>query len=186
MARDSPTQCHTHVRLSGWICLESQHNRAKGRRRQFASIHCGHFASAGLIIDDLNHSKDRLPRHGDVNFTIRTEGAPVDLRLRLRIPEWAKSWQVTPSPEQLDLRKGYLCLSAEWLQQNSQFQLSGPMQPRVAKPHPLTMQPVAYVTCGSIVYRVEDADHSWEERHFKVKHQISEESMQYMTLIIYR
>lgn len=35
-----------------------------------------------------------------------------------------------------------------------------------------------YVTCGSIVYCVEDADHPWEERHFKVKHEISQESMQ--------
>ncbi|KAJ5827742.1 Six-hairpin glycosidase [Penicillium robsamsonii] len=115
--------------------------------------------------------KTDWPWNGDVNFTIRTEGPPVDLELRLRIPGWAESWQVTPRPEQ-DIRKGYLYLSAEWLQQNSQFQLSCPMQPRVTKPHPLTMQPVAYVTRGPIVYCVEDADHPWEQNHFKVKHKL--------------
>lgn len=58
------------------------------------------------------------------------------------------------------------------------------MQPRVAKPYPLTTQPVAYVTRGAIVYCVENADHPWEDRHLKVKHEISQGSMQYMTLII--
>ncbi|CRL19921.1 unnamed protein product [Penicillium camemberti] len=41
------------------------------------------------------------------------------------------------------------------------------MQPRVAKPYPLTTQPAAYVTRGAIVYCVENADHPWEDRHFK-------------------
>lgn len=42
------------------------------------------------------------------------------------------------------------------------------MQALVVRPHPLAMQPVAYVTRGPIVYCVEDADHPWEQHHFKV------------------
>lgn len=42
------------------------------------------------------------------------------------------------------------------------------MQPRVVRPNPLTLQPVAYVTRGPIVYCVEDVDHPWEQHHFKV------------------
>lgn len=47
------------------------------------------------------------------------------------------------------------------------------MQGRVARPHPLTMQPVAYVTRGPIVYCVEDIDHPWEQNHFKVGLQLN-------------
>jgi hypothetical protein len=42
------------------------------------------------------------------------------------------------------------------------------MQPRLVRPHPLTMQPVVYMTRGPIVYCVEDIDHPWENNHFKV------------------
>jgi DUF1680 family protein len=43
------------------------------------------------------------------------------------------------------------------------------MQARIVRPHPLTMQRVAYVTRGPIVYCVEDIDHPWEGDHFKVR-----------------
>lgn len=36
------------------------------------------------------------PWNGYVNFDVHTDGPPVDLQLRLRIPDWAKSWQVSP------------------------------------------------------------------------------------------
>ncbi|KAJ5523284.1 Six-hairpin glycosidase [Penicillium frequentans] len=113
--------------------------------------------------------KTNWPWDGDVEFAVRTgkDGPPVDLQLRLRIPGWATSWEITPHPEQLDVRNGYLYLTAEWLKRNPQFRLSCPMQPRVAQPHPMTLQPVAYVTRGPIVYCVEDVDHPWEHNHFK-------------------
>lgn len=76
--------------------------------------------------------------------------------------------QITPSPETLDVRDGYLFLSAEWLQVHSNFEISFPMHPIVVRPNPLTMQPVVYITRGPVVYCVEDADHPWEHHHFKV------------------
>lgn len=35
------------------------------------------------------------PWNGDVDFDISTEGPPVNIQLRLRIPEWATSWEVS-------------------------------------------------------------------------------------------
>ncbi|KAJ5805616.1 Six-hairpin glycosidase [Penicillium pulvis] len=138
---------------------------------------------SGLVIFEVSGSiveieqKTNWPWNGDVEFAVRTgkDGPPVDLQLRLRIPGWATSWEelirvnekITPRPEQLDVRNGYLYLTAEWLKRNPQFRLSCPMQPRVAQPHPMTLQPVAYVTRGPIVYCVEDVDHPWEQNHFK-------------------
>lgn len=34
------------------------------------------------------------PWTGDVHFDIRTNGPPIELQLRLRIPGWTKSWEV--------------------------------------------------------------------------------------------
>jgi len=76
--------------------------------------------------------------------------------------------KITPRPDQLDVRDGYLFLGEEWLQRHSKFRFSCPMQPRLVRPHPLTMQPVVYMTRGPIVYCVEDIDHPWENNHFKV------------------
>ncbi|KAJ5160617.1 Six-hairpin glycosidase [Penicillium canariense] len=111
--------------------------------------------------------KTDWPWNGDVEFEVDTEGPSVDLELRLRIPGWATSWEMTPRPNDPLIKDGYLFLSTEWLQNNSRFRLSCPMKPRVVRPNPLTMQPVAYVTRGPIVYCVEDVDHPWEDHHFK-------------------
>ncbi|KAJ5563868.1 Six-hairpin glycosidase [Penicillium frequentans] len=111
--------------------------------------------------------KTDWPWNGDVDFDVHTDGPPVGLELQLRIPGWAASWKVTPSPDKLYVRNGYMFLSSEWLQENSHFRLSCPMQPQVVRPNPLTLQPVAYVRRGPIVYCVEDVDHPWESNHFK-------------------
>lgn len=46
--------------------------------------------------------KTDWPWSGDVDFDIRTDGPPVDLELRLRIPSWATSWEVWPLSLQSD------------------------------------------------------------------------------------
>ncbi|KAL5694032.1 hypothetical protein EMGR_003827 [Emarellia grisea] len=111
--------------------------------------------------------KTQWPWNGDVTFSVNIDGPPVNLELRLRIPGWASTWEVTPQPSQPDLHDGYLYLSSDWIQQHAEFSFSCPMRPRVVRPHPLTMRPVAYVTRGPIVYCVEDVDNSWENDHFK-------------------
>lgn len=79
---------------------------------------------------------------------------------------------MTPRPEETDILKGYLYLSATWLKEHPTFRLSCPMQPRIVRPNPLTMQSVANVMRGPIVYCVEDVDHPWEQHHFKVLQKI--------------
>jgi DUF1680 family protein len=39
--------------------------------------------------------KTDWPWNGDVDFSIQTNGTPVDLQVRLRIPGWAESWQAS-------------------------------------------------------------------------------------------
>ena len=43
--------------------------------------------------------KTDWPWNGDVEFETHTDGPPVDLELRLRIPGWATSWEVSRSPD---------------------------------------------------------------------------------------
>ncbi|KAJ5370157.1 Six-hairpin glycosidase [Penicillium cataractarum] len=140
--------------------------------QQSAVVNVHMYTSATLSLKVSNSTltvtqKTDWPWNGDVEFETRTEGPPVDLELRLRIPGWATSWEITPRLDNLKIENGYLHLSTEWLQQNSKFRLSCPMKPRFVRPNPLTMQPVAYVTRGPIVYCVEDIDHPWENQHFK-------------------
>ncbi|EAW07939.1 glycoside hydrolase family 127 protein [Aspergillus clavatus NRRL 1] len=107
------------------------------------------------------------PWKGDVSFSVTVDGPPVNLELRLRIPGWAIAWEINPRPPQLNIRDGYLYLDSDWTQQHPDFRFSCPMRPKVLRPNPLTMQPVAYVTRGPIVYCVEDVDNDWEDDHFK-------------------
>ncbi|KAJ5289391.1 uncharacterized protein N7443_009644 [Penicillium atrosanguineum] len=112
--------------------------------------------------------KTNWPWEGDVQFDIRTDQSLLDIQLRLRVPGWVKSWEITPRPDQFDVQDGYLYLGAEWLQNNPSFRFSCPMQPRLVRPHPLAMQPVVYIMRGPIVYCIEDIDHPWEKNHFKM------------------
>lgn len=80
------------------------------------------FLLPGVIGGGIHQRSRYQQAHVPIAEQETIEGHPIDLQLRLGIPDWTKLWQVTPSPEQLDLRKGYLYLSAE--KQNSQFQLS--------------------------------------------------------------
>ncbi|OJJ49529.1 hypothetical protein ASPZODRAFT_128005 [Penicilliopsis zonata CBS 506.65] len=107
------------------------------------------------------------PMEGNVSFTVTTSGAPVAVEVRLRIPGWATDWEISPAPSSLDVRNGYLYLSADWVKQHGQFCLRCPMMARISRPHALTRQPVAYVSRGPLVYCVEDVDHPWEKNHFK-------------------
>lgn len=77
--------------------------------------------------------------------------------------------KITPRPNKINIQDGYLYLNKKWVHENPKFRFSCPMQARIVRPHPLTMQRIAYITRGPIVYCVEDIDHPWEQDHFKVK-----------------
>lgn len=75
---------------------------------------------------------------------------------------------MTPEPHGAAApNKGYLHLDAAYLRANPRFRLAVPLAPRLLRPHPFTLQRVAALARGPLVYCVEDADHPWAEDHFK-------------------
>lgn len=58
-------------------------------------------------------------------------------------------------------------LDAQYLKSNPQFTLQIEMAPRLLRPHPFTLQRIAVLARGPLVYCVEDADHPWVSDHFK-------------------
>jgi DUF1680 family protein len=75
--------------------------------------------------------------------------------------------QISPSPPNLALEKGYLTLSSSWLESNPKFQLEIPLKPRFIAPHPYTNQDIVALARGPLVYCVEDFDNTWVNDHFK-------------------
>ncbi|KAF3045458.1 hypothetical protein E8E12_005741 [Didymella heteroderae] len=105
------------------------------------------------------------PRDGSITFTLT--GATKDVQLKLRIPGWATSWHISPALARLDITKGYLAVSAEYLVVHSSFTLSFHLTPRLIAPHPLTNQQTLTIARGPIIYCVEDADNAWVTDHFQ-------------------
>ncbi|OQV07724.1 hypothetical protein CLAIMM_12119 [Cladophialophora immunda] len=100
-----------------------------------------------------------------VEFELQTKSSQVSLALR--IPGWATSWKVTPSPPTSSVEKGYLVLPAAWVSENPSFTLEVDLHPRLVAPHPYTNQDTLALIRGPIVYCVEDRDNPWVVDHFK-------------------
>ncbi|ETI28106.1 hypothetical protein G647_00555 [Cladophialophora carrionii CBS 160.54] len=109
--------------------------------------------------------KSDWPWKGQVEFELKTESSRVSVALR--IPGWARSWKISPSPPTTDLEKGYLILPADWVAANPRFTLTVDMSPRLVAPHPYTNQDIVALIRGPIVYCVEDVDNAWVKDHFK-------------------
>ncbi|KAL1986655.1 hypothetical protein VTN96DRAFT_6033 [Rasamsonia emersonii] len=139
-------------------------------RRATVNVHL--YTSATLRLDvsgstvEISQSTD-WPWDGNVAFNVTSPDESVEVDLRLRIPGWASSYEITPQLNNVDIWNGYLFLSSSWIKEHLKFSINFPMKPRIVRPNPLTLQPVAYVVRGPIVYCVEDVDHPWEENHFK-------------------
>lgn len=65
------------------------------------------------------------------------------------------------------MQRGYLHLDAAYLKSNAQFRLTLPLAPRLLRPHPFTLQRVAVLARGPLIYCLEDVDHPWVVDHFK-------------------
>lgn len=65
------------------------------------------------------------------------------------------------------MTKGYLNLDATYLKNNPNFKLTLPLTPRLLRPHPFTLQRIAVLARGPLVYCLEDVDHPWVTDHFK-------------------
>ena len=130
------------------------------------------YASAELIIKVGNSiaklvTKTRWPWSGDVEFELQGAEA-LSVSIRLRIPLWAESWSIKPSPSSQQTKQGYLELPPSWTRDNYKFTLSIPVQSRYISPHPLTNQPIAAVARGPLIFCAEDVDNPWMPLdHFK-------------------
>ncbi|KIX96206.1 uncharacterized protein Z520_07984 [Fonsecaea multimorphosa CBS 102226] len=110
--------------------------------------------------------KSNWPWSGKVEFELQA-GELAQIRLALRIPGWARSWKITPSPPATALEKGYLILPASWVSANRNFMLEVEMMPRLVAPHPYTNQDTLALARGPVIYCVEDMDNQWVKDHFK-------------------
>ncbi|KAI4728144.1 DUF1680-domain-containing protein [Aureobasidium sp. EXF-10728] len=104
------------------------------------------------------------PSSGDVEFKLHSGKIQVDLRLR--IPGWAESWTITPECSKAVVKKGYLAIPSDWLDQHPVFTLSIPLKARALASHPLTNQSTVTIARGPVVYCVEDFDNTWVQDHF--------------------
>ncbi|CAN8097447.1 unnamed protein product [Discula destructiva] len=111
--------------------------------------------------------KTDYPWKGDVAFELDNASA-AEVDMNIRIPAWANdAWEVTPKPSTTTLSKGYLHLDATYLKSNPRFKLTIPLEPRLLRPHPFTLQRIAVLARGPLVYCLEDVDHPWATDHFK-------------------
>ncbi|TVY92714.1 Non-reducing end beta-L-arabinofuranosidase [Lachnellula willkommii] len=106
------------------------------------------------------------PWEGKIEFTIRN---PTDVAtsIKLRIPGWAATWQISPDLANAHADKGYISLPPEWLKTNTKFHLEIPLAARFISPHPYTNQNIVALARGPIVYCIEDFDNAWVDDHFK-------------------
>ncbi|OLN93109.1 Non-reducing end beta-L-arabinofuranosidase [Colletotrichum chlorophyti] len=110
------------------------------------------------------------PWEGNVLFDIKgAEG--LETMIRLHLPAWSKGeFSLTPTPAagMFKVERGYLCLDPAYVAQNPRFSLDvRGFAPRFIAPHPYTNQRTLTLARGPVVYCIEDADHQWEENHFK-------------------
>lgn len=104
------------------------------------------------------------PWKGDIKFTVKGS-----LCLKLRIPAYAKAWKLEPECGYASISQGgYLTLPTAWVEQNQQFTLSLPLQPRwITQGTSATTSGLLTLARGPIMYCVEDVDNSWVNDHFK-------------------
>ena len=106
------------------------------------------------------------PWNGKAHFEI--ESSVPGLEIRLRIPAYATSYEVSPACSGAQRKHGYLTLPAEWLAEHKTFALTAPFGSRWIAPRPSTEQRTITLARGPIIYCVEDYDNKWVNDHFRV------------------
>ncbi|KAI3397353.1 hypothetical protein diail_10803 [Diaporthe ilicicola] len=146
----------------------------KTNSEKSATVNIHLYASASLDYT-LENTKNKFklsqttnyPWEGSVSFELENASG-VELDINLRIPAWAgDAWEITPKPSSTSPSKGYLHLDANYLKSNPSFKLNVPIAPRLLRPHPFTLQRIAVLARGPLIYCVEDVDHPWVTDHFK-------------------
>ncbi|OAL55112.1 DUF1680-domain-containing protein [Pyrenochaeta sp. DS3sAY3a] len=108
--------------------------------------------------------KSNWPIEGTIDFSF--ENPPTDVQLRLRIPRWAKHWEMSPPLHHAEITHGYLLIPGDYISVHPRFTLSIPLKPRLITSHPLSNQRTLTIARGPLVYCVEDFDNDWVTDHF--------------------
>ncbi|GKT45074.1 non-reducing end beta-L-arabinofuranosidase [Colletotrichum spaethianum] len=139
----------------------------------WVNVHLYTSAEVNFPVDGTDvtlSQKSNWPWEGNILFQLKGAES-LEATIRLRIPAWAKGDFVitpTPPPGTSTLERGYLHLSPAYIAANPVFSLDiHGFAPRYIAPHPYTNQRTLSLARGPIVYCVEDADHPWENNHFK-------------------
>ncbi|KAG4426202.1 hypothetical protein IFR04_000668 [Cadophora malorum] len=141
------------------------------RDEKSVQINVHMFSSATLSIPVSGNAleleqESNWPWEGKVKFSLRNT-SNVWTTIKVRIPSWAETWEITPKLTNPQLEKGYLTIPADWVNSNPSFELNIPLKPRFISPHPYTNQDIVALARGPLVYCVEDFDNAWVEDHFK-------------------
>ncbi|KAK1725359.1 uncharacterized protein BDZ83DRAFT_576784 [Colletotrichum acutatum] len=148
-----------------------------GKTGAFVNVHLYTSAEVKFPVEGTEvtfSQKSNWPWEGNILFQLKGAES-LDTTIRLRIPAWATQhgYVLTPTPPAgtATLEKGgYLRLDSSYTASNPVFSLDiggASFAPRYIAPHPYTNQRTLSLARGPIVYCVEDADHPWEENHFK-------------------
>ncbi|TVY42907.1 Non-reducing end beta-L-arabinofuranosidase [Lachnellula subtilissima] len=160
------------TRLLGYIggYLWSFHVDENEKSKSVAvDIHMYSSATLSIPINDSVveiEQSSNWPWEGKIAFTIRN---PTDVAttIKLRIPAWAATWQLSPPLPNAHPNKGYISLPPAYLNAHPTFHLEIPLLARFVSPHAYTNQTIVALARGPIVYCVEDFDNPWVDDHFK-------------------
>ncbi|KAI6777663.1 uncharacterized protein J7T54_002736 [Emericellopsis cladophorae] len=108
------------------------------------------------------------PWDGNVSFRLVAPSS-VDTVVRLRLPAWSRGeFTLSPPCHDATAERGYLTLPSSYTSKHGSFEVTiHGFEPRHLSPHPYTNQNSLAMARGPIIYCVEDADHPWEENHFR-------------------
>ena len=103
----------------------------------------------------------RYPWEGLIRLTVETD-RPADFALRLRIPEWCRSYEVRIGGKTMETpeEKGYAVIHRSWSSGDAvELALDMPVEKIVSHPGVLMNQGQVALQRGPLVYCVEDANH---------------------------
>jgi DUF1680 family protein len=170
----NPLTDENHLRDNCWVCCPPNLSRTLLRFQEYiyaqtddaiyVNLYVGSRAKVRLKNSDVVvHQKTDYPWDGKVNITVETE-KPVRFSLRLRAPEWARSYNlsVNGKREEIKVNKdGHIEIHRRW-EKNDTVGIEFPMKVEQVVAHPAVTNNNGRVAIqrGPIVYGFEGIDNA--------------------------
>lgn len=137
--------------------------RSEADRTLYVNQFVGSHVETSLGDDSLSFTQSaEFPWEGEATVEF-THDDPVEFELRVRVPEWADTAEVTVNDESVDPRRsdGYACLDREW-GEGDHVRFSFPLPIEAVAAHPRVRENAGRVALrrGPLVYCLEQTDHS--------------------------